>query len=368
MNTQNQNTQNHITGSRRQDLPAISAGEHIGGQLVSSTDRAHLATPIRVIELSHEKVRVRTDGIVSDHDETISIGTGEHVHDGHVARFAQGLSLALLEHNEVANDPFLKTEHLSRFVMTNSIFCPNEWLPFKGQSGKSEDQVLRGMLTVSFERFKLDQFDFEALLDRVTHHAGTVLRHGFQDFMKNVTLDQGLARTLERANKEGIPIAVCSASQEHLVIETLRHFELMSKDGSMSVDIVDVVIGNAVKKVDANTFCGAAIAKACQELSVAPARTIMFGDSIGDVAAAARAGIGSIFVCVREPHMLQGIRKEIESFQRQERYNKELMGKGEPITVYLVNSFSQVEVEGRIPASEQRTSCYLDKFYSFKGV
>ena len=360
--------QNHAHGAGHLDVSDLLAGRKITGVYGGSFDRSELATPIKVVDLSHGKVRVRTDGIVSDHDETISIGTGEHVHDGHVARFAQGLSLALLEHNEATSTPFLKTAHLSRFVVTNSIFCADEWLPYKSQSGKSEDRVLRGMLEVAFERFSLDRFDFEDLLERFTHHSAAVLKHGFQDFMKNVSLDQGLASAFEKANKEGVPIAVCSASQEHVVIETLKHFDLVAKDGSVSCDVVEVVIGNAVKKVDAHTFCGAAIAQACEELDVEPARAVMFGDSIGDVAAAARAGIGTIFVCVRESHNLPGLRKEIDSFQRQDRYNKELVGRGEPITVYLLNGFDQVEIEGRLPASEKRTVCSTDKTQCARGV
>jgi beta-phosphoglucomutase-like phosphatase (HAD superfamily) len=362
------NIHNHFDGVGGSGTPSHSPVKLADGRLTAG-DRAELAKPIKVVELLEGTVHVQTDGIVSDHDETISIGTGEHVHDGHVARFAQGLSIALLEyHQDSSATPFLSTAHLARFVDTNSIFSPPEWVPYKKQSGKSEDQVLRGMLRVAFERFNIDEFEFDALLERFSHHAGMVLKHGFHDFMQNVTLDRGLARAFETAKQEGIPIAVCSASQEHVVIETLKHFELKSKDLSASVDVIDVVIGNAVKKVDSSTFCGADIARACKELEVKPSQAVMFGDSIGDVAAAARAGIGTIFICVREPEMMHSLKNEIESFQNQDRYNKELVSRGDPITVYLVSDFGQVEIEGRIPTTENKVVCAINMPRIAKGA
>lgn len=344
----------------------IMHGANVAGGVGATLDRRELATPIKVVEFPNGTLRVRADGIISDHDETISIGTGEHFHDGHLARFAQGLSLALLEHH--GNEAFLSSEYVDRYRLTNSLFGSDEWATYKSQSGKSEDQVLRGMLEVAFERFGLDRIDFQDLLERFTHHSALVVKHSFQKFMENVSLDQGLASAFQRANEEGVPVAVCSASQEHVVIETLKHFNLVSKDSSGSCDVVEVVIGNAVKKVDAQTFCGAAVEKACAELGVKPARAVMFGDSIGDVAAAARAGIGTIFICLREPHALQALKREIDSFQRQERYNKELIGRGDPITVYLVDGFDQVEIEGRLPSSEKRATCFANKTQCVKDV
>lgn len=353
-------TPDQVSGINPSGEYSRRAGADLNSDSVIKTDRVDLSRPITVIDRPRGRLLVRADVIISDHDETISIGTGEHVHDGHLARFAQGLSSTLVDYQNSSGLSFLDPEHTERYGRTNSIFSPKEWETFKGQSGKSEIEVLRGMLRVAFERFPIPEDEFDSLLRQFGDNANRVLAHGFLKFMENVKIDPGMERVIGNALNAAIPVAVVSASQRRVVLETLSHFGIRIKEKAGEGLSIDVVIGNAVKKVNDTTFCGKSIMAACNELQVHPNQAVMFGDSIGDVAAAARAGIKTILICPRSDKDREGLKKQIENFQIQPEYNEELLRAGGGIKVYLVSEFDQVDIQGRIQAEARQATCVQD--------
>lgn len=334
---------------------AIPGGEQLISPMEFSTD------PISVRVVEHD-ICVRANLLIWDHDETISEGTGEHFHDGHVARFARGLSQYLISLHARSEEGILTEEHLKTFADTGSIFSPEEWLIYRGESGKSEDGVLRGMLRIAEERFELQAKGVRAQVSEFSSIVETVSSEQFKDFMAPVRATEGTREILTDAGLQGIKSVVISASKHHYVMMMLEHNDLRG--------LVHTVIGNAQKKVNATTFEKKDMEAGCSAADVPPREAVMFGDSIGDIAAAARAGVGTIIIrtgrslpceCPRgsgaevvtaadAEH--RRMRAQVDSFQQLEHYRTELLGHGYPITVLLVEEFSQVSFEGGVSPGE----------------
>jgi len=334
--------------------------------------RESLSNPISIIRVQGD-LFIEMAAIVSDHDETISIGTGEHVHDGYLARFAQGLSLLLVELDQESGRRILSDAQRRRYVEAGSIFTEDDWAPFRGQSGKSEDAVINGMLEVARERFRLAAFGKSLAASDLKNRVDLVLECGFHALMEKVEVDEGITSLFKEAQASGIPIAVCSASQKEFVEKALAHMGVQH--------LVHSIVGNARKKTGVNSFDGRDIRQACLDIGVDPSQAVMFGDSIGDVGAAALAGIGVVVICARhqergaapdaaeaavlgavdaaESHPNCPFTNQVNSFQDQSHYHRELMGHGHPITVLLVDDFSQVKLLRKLAGHTERASYSL---------
>jgi hypothetical protein len=212
------------------------------------------------------------------------------------------------------------------------------------------------MLAIADERFDLSGRGFAPSVSAFGEAVETVSNDQFLEFMKPVKATEGTREVLTTAGTHGVKSVVVSASKHTYVSRMLEHNNLNGH--------VHSVIGNAQKKVNATTFEKKDIEAGCGAVGVAPHQAVMFGDSIGDVAAAARAGVGTIIIRTgrAEPPKVQRcdgldtaastlssltkpeakLRAQVDAFQKLEHYREELLGHGYPINVLIVEEFSQV--------------------------
>lgn len=124
--------------------------------------------------------------------------------------------------------------------------------------------------------------DVEAVYVAFQKHYADLYRHA----QAMASVYDGVRETLGALSTAGFKLGVVTNKNRAIAVDALRHAGLMGFFG--------VVVGGdtcATRKPDA-----APILYACRELRLAPAKTLMVGDSINDVLAARAAGV--TIVCV----------------------------------------------------------------------
>lgn len=292
---------------------------------------------------------------VTDNDDTFLLHTGEHIHDGHRARFALALSDLLVAYHNSTGGSLLKQEHLEAYERTGSIFDAEGWDQYRQKTGKSEDAVLEGILQLALERFDLMHHRDHITTDLYRSAVGKVLTEKFDSFMEHVETDEGLKSLFEEMNKQGVPVGVCSASSSQFVRAAIR---LAAVD-----HLVNHYVCSAVKKKSCGEYLGDDLKRTCEALGGKPREAVMFGDTMNDIGAAVLAGVPVIIIrvpggvtggdgsnasLVGQVH--QQILNQVNTFGTQEHYQNQVFGHGYESrpTVLLVHDFSQVIFGSRL--------------------
>jgi len=330
------------------------------GELSFSTDDFGLTSSVgtqscvdfRIISRQIQIV-IRCNGVITDNDDTVLLHTGEHIHDGHLARFARGLSQILVEIHNNEQRSFLEPEHLRIYAETGSIFTPETWNPYRERTGKSEDTVLCGILELAHER--LAHSDKPIDVGHYRRAVNEILDRDFDSFMRHVQTDPHLLSLFQSIDAAGIQVAGCSASsavfgERALASKNIRH-------------LFHSFIWGAVKKSHSGDYSGDDIRKACEAISVKPNEAVMFGDTMNDIGAAKLAGIP--LTIIRLPGTVSGdtgananligamqqeLSNQVESFGRRQDYlgHVSTVCKGTRPMVLLVHDFCQVRFGSRL--------------------
>jgi phosphoglycolate phosphatase-like HAD superfamily hydrolase len=292
---------------------------------------------------------------VTDNDDTLLLHTGEHIHDGHRARFALALSDLLVAHHYSTGGSFLTSDHLEAYQQTGSIFDAEGWDHYRQKTGKSEDTVLEGILQLALQRFDLTHHPEHMTTDHYRDAVSKVLEVNFDSFMKRVETDEGLKSLFEEMQRQGVPVGVCSASSDKFVRAALQ---LAGVD-----HLVNHYVCSAVKKKSCGEYLGDDLKKTCEALGGKPREAVMFGDTMNDIGAAVLAGVPVIIIrvpggvtggdgsnasLVGQVH--QQILNQVNTFGTQQHYQTQVLSHGYDSrpTVLLVHDFSQVIFGSRL--------------------
>jgi beta-phosphoglucomutase-like phosphatase (HAD superfamily) len=307
------------------------------------------------------QIVIRCNGVITDNDDTVLLHTGEHIHDGHLARFARGLSQILVEIHNSGQHSFLELGHLEIYAETRSIFTPETWNPYREKTGKSEDTVLRGILELAHERFAHSDKPID--VDHYRTVVNGILDRDFDSFMRHVQTDPHLLSLFQSINAVGIPVAGCSASsavfgERALASKNIRH-------------LFHSFIWGAVKKSHSGDYSGDDIRKACEAIRVKPNEAVMFGDTMNDIGAAKLAGIP--LTIIRLPGAVSGdegananligmmqkeLSNQVDTFGRRPDYHGHVstLCRGTRPTVLLVHDFRQVRFGSRLLAEDKNST------------
>ena len=316
---------------------------------------------IRFIKKEHPVV-IDCNLAVTDNDDTLLLHTGEHIHDGHKARFALGLSDLLVRYHLESGNPFLNSEHLKIYEDTGSIFTRESWDRYRQQTGKSEDAVINGILELALERFDLTNHRKHITKDHYQLAVSKVLEKKFAAFMQHVKTDQGLKKLFQEMVNQKVPLGVCSASSAAFVKNALKLAEVDH--------LVTAYVCSAVKKSGDGEYIGEDLRSTCERLGGRASQAVMFGDTMNDIGAAVLAGVPVIIIRVPGGvagcdganaalvgQMHQQILNQVDSFGNQESYQRTVLEHGYTIrpTVLLVDDFSQVVFGSKISETKLAT-------------
>ncbi len=267
-------------------------------------------TGLNVVHLRTETLELSFRTAVVDNDETLVIGSGEHIHDGYKARFAVALSKYLAEVHEAHPElNVLNDQQIASLKLIGSIFEAT-WVTdgFKQQTGKSEEAVIQSLLQVAHTRFvapnvaRLGAGYNAPVAQKLCSNAFSVhLTEALDECLRMlptlerenlVVLDNSLIRTLSMVRAAGGKTVVCSASSDKFVKPALQYFN--------AAHHFDGFVCGATKKVSDNIYSGTDIGRAIAQVDGRPTTSVMFGDSISD-AAACLTGVEYTVLCPRVP-------------------------------------------------------------------
>jgi phosphoglycolate phosphatase-like HAD superfamily hydrolase len=224
--------------------------------------------------LANEVVIIVTDAAVVDADETLLDDTLEQLHDGLEGRFAWAVRVAALEKGVVLNREDLERDDL--------------WTrEFRTLSGLTEEGWLDGLAARTKQHFKIDVTSSD-----IGRAMSKVLTDSFEEFLKRVApveLGDELAASIA---SRGIGLALCTTTKEEIIRPFLDVHRLLVHYRHLEFD--------AQKKEKDPTgegrllFSGQGVLRACAALGVAAENATMFGDSIADWGAAAKAGVRNV--------------------------------------------------------------------------
>ena len=290
------------------------------------------------------KVEVQVGVGLTDCDDTLAKGSGEHAHDSYKARFALGLGSLLFSLHQ--KSPFLQREHLDEYQISGGtrVFPAHVWQShYEPFTGRPELVVMECML----QRAQLlcdgiHQLRLEEYVDHLKH----VHDKHMVSLLENVTLDESVVSISRAIRSKGGKTAICSASGNDFLDPAVVH--LLNGQQNVS-STFNAVFGGVAKKLQCGNFTGEGITQCCQRLGVDPRKAIMLGDSISDVAAAI-AGVP--IIVIRPPQ--NGITESDEArataiFQKMQDLQSKVHGtksfKTTAATVIQVHDFSQLEIK-----------------------
>lgn len=301
--------------------------------------------PISFINLSRDRrVFLKTTHFLTDFDDTIALGSGQHAHDNHEARFALALSSLLVDLDR--KSPFLSRAHREELERSNGsrIFSPQEWQKeYEIYTGRPEEVVMAGML----ERAQtLCNGVHQLRLPEYYEHLNHIHETQMAALLSRVTLDEGPISLARSVRSKGGKSAICSASGNEFLNPAAIH--LLGGQQNVS-SAFNAVFGGVAKKLQCGNYTGTGIAQSCQKLGIDPTQSIMLGDTISDVAAAI-AGVPVIVIRVpdhgeRESDEARGraIYQKMQDLERKVHCTDSF--KAIAATVIQVHDFSQLVIE-----------------------
>jgi phosphoglycolate phosphatase-like HAD superfamily hydrolase len=308
------------------------------------------------------KILIDCDHVISDFDDTIAHGSGEHAHDGPSARFARALSRCLW--NLHADDQFLQEFFVERYQNSDNttLFDAETWAEYAQLGGKAEATVMQNIAAHASIVFGVnisEETYAQAVHDVVQEHLHALLAR--------VTLDEGAVQFAERVVEAGGSAAICSASGNAFVVPAAIH--LLGKERLEAA--FGHVVGGAKKKLDCGNYTGEGVAQTCERIDAIPQATVMLGDTMSDVAAII-AGVGTVVIRIPEygvngrlsDEALQQAASDkvlqIESMVKNLALNRgSELGRSLPgitPTVIFVQDFAQLEYRGRSQGCQARYS------------
>lgn len=260
-----------------------------------------------------EVLSIAAGAAVLDFDETMVLGTAEHVHDGPSGRFALALMQSL-------NDKGFYDFEL------------NQWNDlFRSFTGRAQIDVCRGICNKAKELYgvSLDPEHLSSLSDR---HIDL----SFLTFMQSCVVDDAVKVLMKTAVSSGLSVAVCSSSSEEFVGRAIEHFGLRV--------FVRHLRGGAPKKEDTDLYNGNPVKECCSAMGITPEKVVMFGDSVADYASAALAGVNVVVLRIaasEEDEFQEAVTRVRRQIQNAEKNHPGLRN----TELYFTRNFSQVRIE-----------------------
>ena len=307
-------------------------------------DLSHrFATKFTRVLSPDSQVLVKAAGVSTDFDETTAKGTARHIHDGAEGRQAKGFLKVCQRYFGDQNVQFLEAQNFVRWWNSEGISC----------LGNSEEKNARLLLAAVTTKLgiSLEGQDFENVFNDLSANIGSAFARNFYTMIQNVSVMKGVERLFIEARKEEIPLVLCTASGQKVILPTLaalslqHHFRNPDENGKLQV------ITGATKK-DGNVYRGEDVKRACALIETHPARCAMLGDTMSDIAAAGLAGIHVVVIRpslldetnhrIGRPHTFEEACDIMErKFQDVARIHPELL---QNCHIILVPCFSQVAV------------------------
>lgn len=355
---------NQVAADRQAEQQAAQLALDLSTTSLPAINREALQTSrLEVIRLKpHQEVILRGfRGILTDNDDTIARGSGELAHDGHLGAYAQFISKKLVEQ-------FPDLADGTDFDKHGTIFSKKDWHEYREQLGGTPASNIERILHLAERNFGRDGFkvpraEYEHLAELdALYQGGEAVDAALQShWLDSILPDLNLLSFIDHAN---VPTAMVTASGEVYTRTILKRQGLQ--------DRFKTVVCNASKKTH-DGFSGEDIHIACKQLGVSPDQAIMFGDTMSDIGAAKLAGVpitiirpyehdsenAGIAHAPEEHHEM--LLEKIKGFENRDDYSSILASSPYPLTVIIVDCFSQVRSDspsqpsGDMPSYEVRT-------------
>ena len=290
----------------------------------------YIPPPQGVVVLApNQRVQLFAGFGIFDVDETQIEGTGEHVHDGSAGRFALGLSQLLAQREGITIPP------------TQSSFDDVSWQPYRACTGRAELEVCKGMVAIANVKFLSHQPDLHISPVELMTASHRVLDDGWQSFIAKIRPIPGVHQLLLDFQRHNIKLGICSASSEKFVVRAMSDLALYHH--------FDHAVTGATKKVQDGQFDGSPVAEAVAALGGTPQRSVMFGDSLSDYAAAALAGVPIIILRLPKSERADALTSlfgQIRAWHNGQ--GKHLATGSTAPTLLIVDEFTQVDIGGRL--------------------